>query len=70
MPNRFTFGVNRKGKGVARHYSLHTYATFEEARQAGQMALKSQVAAWERENAQDCSRAVQAVCDRGNAWNR
>jgi hypothetical protein len=40
--------VNRKEKGTVRHYSLHTYATFEEARQAGKAALDATIAEWKR----------------------
>jgi hypothetical protein len=48
MPGRFTYGVNRKEKGTVRHYSLHTYATFDEARLAGKAALDATVAEWKR----------------------
>ena len=52
MPGRFVYSVGRMGG--PKHHSLHTYATFEEARRAGQTELKVLIAAWERENAQAC----------------
>ncbi|WP_162560539.1 hypothetical protein [Methylobacterium durans] len=46
MPDRFTYAVSRPGEMKA--YSLHTYATFEAARQAGKAALDATIAEWRR----------------------
>ena len=52
VPGRFVYSVGQMGETKA--HSLHTYATFEEARRAGQAELQARIAAWERENAQAC----------------
>jgi hypothetical protein len=46
MPGRFTYAVHRRGE--LKHYSLHTYASFEEARRAGKAALDATIAEWKR----------------------
>jgi hypothetical protein len=47
LPGRFTYSVGRAGEMKA--VSLHTYASFEEARRAGKTALDAAVAQWERD---------------------
>ena len=44
-PGRFTYSVGHPK--TPKRYSPHTYATFEEARLAGQAELKALIAAWE-----------------------
>ena len=44
-PGRFTYSVGHSK--TPKRYSPHTYATFEEARLAGQSELKALIAAWE-----------------------
>lgn len=46
MPSRFTYSVARVGETSV--FSLHTYPNFEEARRAGEAALKAAAANWER----------------------
>ena len=46
MPGRFVYSVGRM-RGP-KHHSLHTYATFEEARLAGKAALDATVEEWKR----------------------
>lgn len=46
LPGRFTYSVGRDGE--TRVFSLHTYSNLEEARRAGEAALRAWTANWER----------------------
>ena len=44
LPGRFTYSVGFVGE--KKESSLHTYASFEEARLAGKAALEAMITAW------------------------
>lgn len=48
LPGRFTYSVGCAGE--KKESSLHTYASFEEARRAGEAALEAMITAWEQKS--------------------